>query len=159
MAIDGIDWMQDIQNATLTTAPASDAEALAKSATDKAITPGNLAAIGSTATFAGLVELATTAETIAGSDTARAVTPADVAAVTAKIDIILFAGRNLAGACTMAGVKVNDVVLSVTGIAVGDVGDKSALFETAITVADQIQQSSATDLSTHVYIALILRKS
>jgi len=157
--IKGVDWMIQLENATLTTAPASDAEALSKAATDKAITPGNLAAIGSTATFAGLVELATAAEAIAGSDTARAVTPAGVAAVTAKMDIILFAGHNLAGACTMTGVKVNDVVLSVTGIAVGDVGDKAALFETAITVADQIQQVSATDLSAHIYIALILRKS
>jgi len=157
--MEGIDWKIKLEAATLTTAPASDAEALAKSATNRAITPGNLAVIGSTATFSGLVELATTAEAIAGSDTARAVTPAGVAAVTAKMDIISFAGRNLAGACTATGLRVGDIVLSVTGQVAADVGDKSSLFEGTITVADQIQQSSATDLSTRVYMALILRKS
>jgi hypothetical protein len=159
VTIKGIDWANQLSAATLTTAPASDAQALAKSADDKAVTPANLAAIGSTATFSGLVELATTAEAIAGSDTDRAVTPAGVAAVTAKLDIISFSGKNGTGACTLAGVKVNDVVLSVTGQVAADVGDKASLFESAITVADQIQQSSASDLSTKVYMALILRKS
>jgi hypothetical protein len=88
--IDGGDWLQNIKDnfddlyaATLTTPPASDAEALAKTETDRAVTPGNLAALGSTATFAGLVELATSAEAITGTDTARAITPKDLADVLA----------------------------------------------------------------------------
>lgn len=155
----GIDWKVQLESATLTTAPASDAQALAKTADDVALTPANLAALGSTAALAGLVELATSAEAIAGSDTARAVTPAALAAVTAKLDVISFTGKNGAGACTVTGLKVNDVILSVTGVASGEKGDQSASFETVVTVADQIQQSSESDLSTKVYLAFVLRKS
>jgi hypothetical protein len=164
--IQGSDWekrvndnFDDLYAKTLTTAPASDAQALAKSATDKAVTPGNLAALGSTATFAGLVELATNAEALLGTDTVRCVTPANLLYVAGMRDIITFAGRNLAGVCTLVGVKAGDVVLSVTGLVAATVGDQSAKFETTITVNDQIQQSSATDLSTYIYMAYIQRKS
>ena len=44
MAVQGIDWMLDIENASLTTAPASDAQAKAGVATDVALTPANLMA-------------------------------------------------------------------------------------------------------------------
>ena len=108
---------------------------------------------------AELVELASSAVTIAGTDATQGVTPAGLSATLGKVDIISFAGKNGAGACTMTGVKVGDVVLSATGTVAADVGDKASLFETAITVNDQIQQSSASDLSTKVYMALILRKS
>jgi ABC-type uncharacterized transport system ATPase component len=108
---------------------------------------------------ATLTTLASSAEAIAGTVDDKAVTPAGLAAVTVKMDIISFAGRNGAGACTMTGVKAGDVVLTVTGTVAADVGDKASLFETTITVNDQIQQSSATDLSTKVFMALILRKS
>ncbi len=59
---------------------ATDAQAQAKSDTARALTPSNLAALGASATFAGLVELATDAETQTGTDTARAITPANLAA-------------------------------------------------------------------------------
>ncbi len=62
---------------------ATDAEALAKADTGRALVPSNLAAIGASTTFAGLVELATNGEAVTGSDTARAVTPAGVAAAIA----------------------------------------------------------------------------
>lgn len=62
---------------------ATNAEAIAKAATDKILVPSNLAAIGASLTFAGLVELATVAETQAGVDATRAVTPAGLAGVTA----------------------------------------------------------------------------
>lgn len=75
----------------------------------------------------------------------------------------VFDGRNGAGACTLVGAAVGDRV--VCGWLSGDVSDRNtkgqgvvtvrsafvALFETAITVADQIQQASATDLSDNVY--------
>jgi len=51
------------------------------------------------------------------------------------------------------------VVLSVTGTVIADVGDKASLFESTITVDDQIQQLDEGDLSSKVYMALILRKS
>lgn len=74
----------DIPDATTTQRgileTATNAEALAKAATDKILTPSNLAALGGTTTFAGLLELATDAETIAGVSTTLAVTPAGLAA-------------------------------------------------------------------------------
>jgi hypothetical protein len=74
----------DIPDATTTQRgileTSTNAEALAKAATDKILTPSNLAALGSTTTFAGLVELATEAETITGTSTTLAVTPAGLAA-------------------------------------------------------------------------------
>lgn len=75
------------------------------------------------------------------------------------VSCLSFVGKNGAGACTMTGVKVGDVVMSVTGQVAADVGNKASLFEAVITVNDQIQQSSATDLSTKVYMALVQRKS
>lgn len=45
---------------------ATDAEAIAKTATDKIVTPSNFAAMASTTTFAGLAEIATQAEVTAG---------------------------------------------------------------------------------------------
>jgi len=54
---------------------ATDAEALAKSATDKIVTPSNFAAMGATTSFAGLIEIATLAEVQAGTATNLAVVP------------------------------------------------------------------------------------
>lgn len=54
-------------------------------------------------------------------------------------------GSNGAGACTLVGAKVGDVVASVQDIT--DHVQHTAAFEAVITVADQIQQSSATDYS------------
>lgn len=153
----GADWKLDLENATLTTAPASDAEALAKTKTDVAVTPGNLAALGSTATFAGFVELATNAEALAGTDTARATTPANVAHVIGRLMPSSFTGHDGAGACEATGLKVGDVVLGVTDMT--NTGDVSSEFETAITVNDQIQQSGAGDYSADTLLALVLQKS
>ena len=153
----GADWKLDLENATLTTAPASDAEALAKTKTDVAVTPANLAALGSTATFAGLVELATNAEALTGTDTARATTPANVAHVIGKLMPIVFTGHDAAGACTALGLKIGDVVLGVTDITA--TGDVSSDFEATITVNDQIQQSGSGDYSTDALLALVLQKS
>lgn len=61
----------------------TDAEAIAKADTERAITPSNLAALAASATFAGFVELLTDAEAQTGTDTARAMTAANLQAVTA----------------------------------------------------------------------------
>lgn len=144
---------------------ASDAEAITGTSTSKVLSPKNLAAAATThvaassATVAGKVELATDAESIAVTDAVRAVTPHGLGAALASIDVISFVGKNGAGACTMTGVKAGDVVFSVTGVVAADVGSQGSLFESVITVNDQIQQSSATNLSTKVYSALIYRLS
>lgn len=75
------------------------------------------------------------------------------------LELIAFAGAAAAGPCTATGLKVGDVILSVTGVVAADVGDQSALFETVVTVNNQIQQVSASNLSTKVYHALVLRMS
>ena len=67
--------------------------------------------------------------------------------------LLSFTGHNGAGACTAVGLKVGDKVASVTGLTT--VGDGTAGFESVITVADQIQQSSATDLSAKNFAALV----
>lgn len=61
-------------------------------------------------------------------------------------------GRNLAGALTLAGTRVGDKVRSVTNLAGGDA---TASFESTITVAGQIQQSAASDLSAVSYLFVI----
>lgn len=80
-----------------------------------------------------------------------------------------FAGRNGAGACTLTGAAVGDRVLvgwlsseTATDTTVG--GENTlvtraafvALFETAITVVNQIQQTSASDLSGSKYSVILL---
>ena len=79
---DSVGDMDDLIDtmASLNEDVATDTEALAKTDTGKVLVASNLAAIGATATFAGLVELATTAEASGGSDTSRAVTAAGLAA-------------------------------------------------------------------------------
>lgn len=67
-----------------------------------------------------------------------------------------FTGKNGAGACTLTGAKVDDVVAGVVNITDG--GNVAASFETVITVADQIQQSSASDLSTKKFSVLLVKK-
>jgi hypothetical protein len=144
---------------------ASGEEAAAGVVTDKVIAPDTLKSAvpshvpAASATVQGKVELATDAEALAGSDTVRAVTPHGLAGAILKIDSISFVGKNGAGACTATGLKVSDVILSVTGVAAADAGDKASLFEAVVTVNDQIQQASATDLSTKTFMALIFRQS
>ncbi len=65
------------------------------------------------------------------------------------------AGRNLAGAVTLTGAVVGMKVRQVLTVTAGALVDSSALFETTITVANQIQQSSATDLSAVIYSFLL----
>ena len=83
-----------------------------------------------------------------------------------------FVGRNGAGACTLTGAVVGDRVLvgwlsseAATDTTVG--GENTAvtraafvaLFETAITVTDQIQQTSASDLSGNKYSVIMIPAS
>lgn len=138
---------------------ATDAETQTGTDATRAVSPASLAARTGTTARSGVLQLATNAEALAGTDTAKALTPA---AATYRLDLrktVSFAGRNLAGACTLAGVKVGDKVACVTGLVAATVGDQSAKFESTITVNDQIQQSQASDLSTYIYVATIVHLS
>lgn len=136
---------------------ATSAETITGTDAERAITPAGLQAKVASATAKGIAELATGPETLAVTDQARVVTPYGLGSALAALDIISFSGKNGAGACTATGVKAGDVIFGLTGQVAADVGNQSALFEATITVNDQIQQSSALDLSTKVYMALIYR--
>ena len=103
-------------------------------------------AISGDATLAG-----TGALTIAGS----AVTGPKIASAAFLNWVVT--GNNGAGACTLTGAKIGDKVLMNVNITDGTLalGD----FEATITVVDQIQQSSAVDLSTKKFTVLLLVKS
>lgn len=68
-----------------------------------------------------------------------------------------FTGHNNAGACTLTGATVGQRVLALFEIdaAAGSTA-AAAGFEAAITVADQIQQTSVSDLSTKTYAVILL---
>lgn len=67
-----------------------------------------------------------------------------------------FSGVAAAGPCTLTGAKVGDKVVGVVNLTDG--GDASADFEATITVVDQIQQGSASDLSLKKYSVLLVVK-
>jgi len=68
---------------------------------------------------------------------------------------VVAAGRNGAGAITATGLKVGDKVVSATNLTTP--AGALASFESEITVADQIQQSSASNLTSSTYIFQVLR--
>jgi len=70
---------------------------------------------------------------------------------------VAFTGHNNTGACAATGVKVGDTVVGVVSITDGTSAASS--FESTITVADQIQQTSASDLSTKKFSLLVVAKS
>lgn len=70
-----------------------------------------------------------------------------------------FDGRNGAGVCTLTGAAVGQRVLALFRIdaAAGALATgQSAAFEATITVAGQIQQSSASDLSTQDFVVILM---
>lgn len=70
------------------------------------------------------------------------------------------AGRNGAGAVTFTGAKVGDTVFSALNLTdVSDAMAATAVFESTITVADQIQQASASDLSAKKFHIILRRGS
>jgi hypothetical protein len=71
----------------------------------------------------------------------------------ANLKVLAFTGHNLAGACTLTGAQVGDTVIGVINLTTP--ATAAALFEGAITVINQIQQVSATDLSAVKFLALL----
>ncbi len=69
--------------------------------------------------------------------------------------VLSFTGKNGTGACTLTGAAIGDRVIGVAGITSGGIGGAAASFESTITVADQIQQSSASNLSTLSYVVIL----
>lgn len=65
-----------------------------------------------------------------------------------------FLGRNGAGMILMSGVAIGDKVETLIGL-VGVSGDRTADFESVISVKDQIQQTSTDDLSENWYLVCL----
>jgi hypothetical protein len=67
-----------------------------------------------------------------------------------KTVTVVAAGRNGAGAVTATGAKVGDKVVAVVNLT--DAASGASAFESVVTVADQIQQSSASNLTSKTYV-------
>ena len=118
---------------------ATDAEAIAKADTARAMTPSNLAALGGSTTFAGLLELATDAETITGTDTARPVTPSNLTAAgvyrSGGTDVAVADGGT--GASTARAAAANLLTwyaLGYSSVAVSHTGDTTETTRATITI-------------------------
>lgn len=74
--------------------------------------------------------------------------------VASRMKYLGFTGRNGAGAITVTGAAVGDTVVGVCNTTDG--GSGASAFETTVTVANQIQQSSASDLSTKKYTVVLV---
>lgn len=124
---------------------------------------GNLVATGN-AHFSGtlLVGGATTLSTSLSVGTTLAVTGVSTFTGLAKLPsssflVAVTTGHNGAGAVTLTGAKIGDKVIGVANLTAP--ADLKSGFETTITVNDQIQQSSATDLSTTKVQVMLLHQS
>jgi hypothetical protein len=138
---------------------ATNAETIAGSSDALAVTPASLQAKVASDTAKGIVELATVGEVKAGIDTDRAVTAAGVRGVMSGLKFISFDGVAAAGPCVAVGAGVGDLVLYVAGLTGGALGNASANFESTITTVQEIQQSSASNLSANDYLAVLLAVS
>lgn len=76
-------------------------------------------------------------------------------ALFADLKFITVDGKNGSGAITATGAAVGDTVLGVAGLTAGALGAADASFEATITVANQIQQSSASNLSANDYLVVL----
>jgi hypothetical protein len=67
---------------------------------------------------------------------------------------VLFSANNGAGACILPSAQVGDRVVGIINITTG--GNESSSFESTITKAGQIQQSSGSNLSSNQYWAFTI---
>jgi hypothetical protein len=71
--------------------------------------------------------------------------------------VTTFTGAAAAGAITLTGANVGDLVISAINLTTP--ADASASFESTISVANQIQQSSASNLSGSTFLVSLSRQS
>ena len=118
------------------------------------------ATIHQTAKSAARILLATWYDNPAMQMVSTAPFPASLTSALTQLEALAlqyknFAGRNGAGAIPLLGAEVGDTVESLVGL-IGASGDQSALFESVISVAGEIQQLSLDDLSAKYYRALLV---
>lgn len=103
----------------------------------------------------------TTVLKVAGADGAVTLAGGKPALSGSAVVQFVAAGKNGAGAITLTGAKVGDAVagggaaFNVTGTAMAAAGT----FESVITVKDQIQQVSASNLSANTYLFTLIHQT
>lgn len=124
---------------------------------DGSVTTTKLAAGAVTAPALGALAVGTAALADAGVTTAKhapgSVTGAKMAPT--GIKFLGFTGVAAPGPATLTGAQVGDRVIGIIQTDATDLA-AAAKFEATITVANQIQQSSVSDLSTHRYAVFLL---
>jgi hypothetical protein len=68
-----------------------------------------------------------------------------------------FTGHNGAGAITLTGAKVGDVLVVIRNTSATSPGDYREFFEKTISVADQVQQTSTSDYSSITFDVVLVR--
>ena|SRR5258708_5471628 len=81
-----------------------------------------------------------------------------IVASTRKDQMTVFTGSNGAGACTLTGANVGDNVEGIVRVDASP-ADNLANFESIISVANQIQQTSASNLSSQTFLIKTNRQS
>lgn len=90
----------------------------------------------------------------AGTATTHAANVAQLASMTMSL---VTTGRNGAGAITATGAKVGDKVVQALNMTTP--ANAASLFESTITVLNQLQQVSASNLTSQTYSFLIIHQS
>ncbi len=75
----------------------------------------------------------------------------------APLPVVSVQGLNGTGGCILSEVKVGDLVLGMQNVAT--LGLESTSFETTVSVAGQIKQTSASNLSGNQYFAYVAAQS
>ncbi len=106
------------------------------------------------------VESGGTIDASAGTTTLKAGSVALTKVSITGIKCLAAAGKNGAGAVTLTGTAVGDRVVAVFGAPTAggalEVKVPGTDFESAVTVADQIQQSSVSNLSANTYVFILI---
>jgi len=90
---------------------------------------------------------------MAGTDTAAILVDGKVMATQRALIIWVAAGLNGAGAVTVTGTAVGDKVIAVKNLTTP--GQAESSFETTVSVANQVQQTNGSSLSTSNFLFVV----
>lgn len=139
-----------ITDANVTTAKIADANVTTAKIADANVTTAKI--LDANVTTAKIADANVTTAKIA----ATAVTGPKINAASTFFSAV-FAGVAAAGPVTLTGAAVGDKVIQLVNIT--DEANGAASFEATITIINQIQQSSASNLTTKNYSVLLLKQS
>ena len=114
-------------------------------AAQAALTVGTTLAVTGASTLTGNTTVGGTLGVTGATTLPAATTIGGKTPMTGSVYSVVQAGKNGAGALTLTGALVGDTVVGIANLTTP--GDLKSSFEATVSVAGQIQQSSATDLS------------